>query len=116
MIKQRLVVMNGQKIVETAQIDSDWKVDKIEKAGALKPGFYNLHTAKQADKNESHDGIVIHVNGDNVFQKTTSGLVKHNTQDIDKVPGSGIRAVIAYVEGLAQVTTTGLKQTRTLTR
>jgi hypothetical protein len=41
-MKQRLLVMNGQKIVQHEQ-EGRWLNDKVEKAGLVKPGIYNLY-------------------------------------------------------------------------
>lgn len=48
-MKERLLVMNGQRIVQ-AEKDGAWTNQKVDKAGALKPGIYNLYTAQAADK------------------------------------------------------------------
>ena len=39
-MKQRLLVMNGQKILQHEQ-EGRWQNDKVEKAGLVKPGIYN---------------------------------------------------------------------------
>ena len=54
-MKQRLLVMNGQKIVQHEQ-EGRWQNDKVEKAGPVKPGIYNLYLASQPDKTKTHDG------------------------------------------------------------
>ena len=38
-MKQRLLVMNGQKLVQSEQ-GGQWVTSKVEKAGAIKPGLY----------------------------------------------------------------------------
>ena len=47
-MKERLLVMNGQRIVQ-AEKDGAWTNQKVDKAGALKPGIYNLYTARVMD-------------------------------------------------------------------
>ena len=47
-MKERLLVMNGQRIVQ-AEKDGAWTNQKVDKAGALKPGIYNLYTAQAAE-------------------------------------------------------------------
>ena len=47
-MKQRLLVMNGQKIVQSEQAGA-WINQKVDKAGALNPGIYNLYMAQVAD-------------------------------------------------------------------
>ena len=51
-MKQRLLVMNGQRIVQAEQ-EGAWANQKVDKAGALKPGMYNLYMAQQADKKQT---------------------------------------------------------------
>jgi hypothetical protein len=54
-MKQRLLVMNGQRIVQSEQ-GGAWTIEKVDKAGAIKPGIYNLHTALPADKSQRYVG------------------------------------------------------------
>ena len=48
-ITQRLLVMNGQRLLQSEQ-GGQWNTDKVEKAGTIKPGIYNIHLSAQADK------------------------------------------------------------------
>ena len=57
-MKERLLVMNGQRIVQ-AEKDGAWTNQKVDKAGALKPGIYNLYTAQAADKKQTHAGVIV---------------------------------------------------------
>jgi hypothetical protein len=76
-MKQRLLVMNGQKILQHEQ-EGRWQNDKVEKAGPVKPGIYNLFLASQADKTKTHDGVILHADRDNVFQQVGKSVVKHD--------------------------------------
>lgn len=67
-MKQRLLVMNGQRIVQTEQ-EGAWANQKVDKAGALKPGIYNLYMAQQADKKQTHDGVIVHADNNQVYQQ-----------------------------------------------
>ncbi len=75
-MKQRLLVMNGQKLLQSEQ-GGQWATTKVEKAGAIKPGIYNIHLAMPADKVKSHDGLVLHLDKEHLYQqvgKCSSGM------------------------------------------
>ncbi|MES2538254.1 MAG: KfrB domain-containing protein [Pseudomonadota bacterium] len=96
--KQRLVVMAGQRIIQSEQ-SGRWHDDKAEDAGNMKPGIYNLHAAMPADKYKNHDGMIVHADQDAVYQKTGQGLVRHAIGDFDKVPVIGDMKKISYDKG-----------------
>ncbi len=93
--KQRLLVMNGQKILQM-QRDGDWKNEEVTKAGALKPGFYNIYSAQDADKSKKHDGVIVHMDKEKLYQKTGSGFVRHSRANFKKVPAVGSDVSIGY--------------------
>jgi len=94
-MKQRLLVMNGQRIVQTEQ-EGAWANQKVDKAGALKPGIYNLYMAQQADKKQTHDGVIVHADNNQVFQQIGKNFVMHARSDFDKVPEIGSAKSISY--------------------
>ena len=67
-MKQRLLVMNGSRIVQSEQ-DGQWRSEKVDKAGTLKPGIYNLYLASRADKTATSSGVIVHADKDNVYQQ-----------------------------------------------
>ena len=99
-MKQRLLVMNGQKIVQHEQ-EGLWLNDKVEKAGLVKPGIYNLYLASQADKTKTHHGLILHVDRDNVFQQVGKNVVKHDRVDFVKAPAIGSHSSVTYDQGKA---------------
>ena len=101
-MKQRLLVMNGQKIVQHEQ-EGRWQNDKVEKAGLVKPGIYNLYLASQADKTKTHDGVILHVDRDSVFQQVGKSIIKHDRVDFVKAPAIGSHSSITYDQGNAVV-------------
>lgn len=101
-MKQRLLVMNGQKIVQHEQ-EGRWLNDKVEKAGLVKPGIYNLYLANPADKTKTHDGLILHVDRDNVFQQVGRSVVLHEQVDFAKAPAIGSHSSITYEQGKAIV-------------
>lgn len=102
-MKERLLVMNGQRIVQ-AEKDGAWANQKVDKAGALKPGIYNLYLAQAADKKQTHDGVIVHADSSNVYQQTGKNFVLHARSDFDKVPDIGSVKSISYTaQGQAAV-------------
>jgi hypothetical protein len=81
-MKRRIIVMNGQKIVQ-AEIAGKWVVEKVSKAKGIKPGIYNLYQAIDADKTQALTGFTVHIDDNNVYQKTNRGLVKYDRSVFD---------------------------------
>ena len=111
-MKQRLLVMNGQRIVQ-AEKDGAWTNQKVDKAGALKPGIYNLYMAQAADKTQTHDGVIVHADTNNVYQQAGKSFVMHVRADFDKVPDIGNAKSISYTaQGQAVVASEAPKLAR----
>lgn len=111
-MKQRLLVMNGQRIVQTEQ-DGGWANQKVDKAGALKPGFYNLYMAQTADKKQSYEGVIVHADDKQVYQQVGKNFVMHARSDFAKVPEIGSARCISYnAQGKAEVAAEAPKLTR----
>lgn len=94
-MKQRLLVMNGQKLVENNE-NGEWSTVKVDKAGAIKPGIYNIHLSSQADKSKTYDGVVLHADKDYVYQQIGKAFVKHDASSFDKTPEMGSNSSIKY--------------------
>jgi cell filamentation protein len=107
-MKQRLLVMNGQRLVQSEQ-GGQWNTDKVEKAGTVKPGIYNIHLSTQADKAKTHDGVIVHADKDHVYQQVGKNFVKHDRSDFDKVPDIGNNSSIKYDGGKATVSASSIK-------
>jgi hypothetical protein len=111
-MKQRLLVMNGQRIVQSEQ-GGAWTIEKVDKAGAIKPGIYNLHTALPADKSQRYVGVILHTDNDNVYQQVGKTLVMHARSDFDRGQIIGSEKSVAYdTQGKAIVTTEVVKLSR----
>lgn len=111
-MKQRLLVMNGQRIVQTQQ-GGTWTNQKVDKAGALKPGIYNLYMAQQADKSQRHDGMIVHADNNKIYQQMGKNFVMHIRLNFDIVPEIGNAKSITYdAQGKAAVTTQTVKLSR----
>lgn len=94
-MKQRLLVMNGQRIVQAEQ-GGAWTNQKVDKAGELKPGIYNLYMAKEADKAQRYDGVVVHADNNKIYQQIGRNFIMHSKSDFDKVPEVGGAKSISY--------------------
>jgi cell filamentation protein len=95
-MKQRLIVMNGQRIVESEQAEGNWHIDKVDKAQGIRPGIYNLYTSSQSDKVTEYAGIILHTDKGLVYQQVGKNIVKHQRQDFNKVPEVGQVKGIRY--------------------
>lgn len=108
-MKQRLLVMNGQRLVQSEQ-EGHWNTVKVEKAGAIKPGIYNIHSSTQADKTKAHDGVIVHTDKEHVYQQVgKNNFVKHDRSNFDKVPEVGSNSSVKYDGGKAIVSPSSIK-------
>lgn len=94
-MKQRVLVMNGQRIVQSEQ-EGTWTNEKVDKAGALKPGIYNIYSARKADKSQRYHGLIVHADKNGVVQQTGKSLVRHARSDFDTIPDIGQTQEISY--------------------
>ncbi len=97
--KLRMIVMNGQKILQT-QNNNEWEtVGTIKKVDeGIKPGVYNIYLAKTpVDKNQ-YEGQIIHVDKDNAvfYQQVNKDFIVHRLNAVDGKPVAGKDVVIAY--------------------
>ena len=107
-MKQRLLVMNGQRLIQSEQ-GGEWITDKVAKAGTLKPGIYNVHLSAQADKAKTQDGVIVHADSDYVYQQVGKNFIKHDRADFDKVPDIGSSVSITYSNSKAIVSSASIK-------
>ncbi len=101
-MKQRLLVMNGQRLLQE-DTEGKWKTVKVDKAQGLKPGIYDLHLARIADKALTHEGAILFADKEHVFQQIGKAMVKHDRNQFEVVPGEGTSAHITYVDNKAMV-------------
>jgi len=114
-MKQRLLVLNGTRLLQNEQ-EGQWKTDNVVKAGPLKPGVYNIHTAGIPDRSKVSEGTIIHVDKTHVFQQVRKDVfVKHERSVFDKVPEVGDNCSINY-QGNKAVVASGQKLGRGLSR
>ena len=97
--KLRMIVMNGQKILQT-QNNNEWEttgtIKKVDEG--IKPGVYNIYLAKTpVDKNQ-YEGQVIHIDKENAvfYQQVKKDFIVHQLKAIEGKPVAGKDVVIAY--------------------
>jgi hypothetical protein len=100
-MKQRIVVMNGQRLVQS-QYDNEWVTTKVGKAGQIQPGIYNISAAAVARKDRTYDGVVLHTDQQHVYQQVGKTCVRHAAQDFSSAPNIGVHAAICYDADQAQ--------------
>lgn len=116
-MKHRVLVMNGQRIVQNEQTPGTWQTEHVDKAGQLKPGIYNIYAATAADKSRAHDGVIVHADKQGIYQQIGKQFVKHDRENFDKVPEIGSAKSITYDQsGRAQVAVASEKLGKKLSR
>jgi cell filamentation protein len=114
-MKQRLLVMNGQKLLQTERA-GEWQVDKVEKAGVIRPGIYNLYLATPADPAGVHVGVVLHADTEFVYQQVGKTFVRHDLTRFEQAPAPGSHVSIRYQHNQAVVSAATVKLGRKLSR
>lgn len=116
-MKQRVLVMNGQRLLQTEQ-NGQWNVSKVERAGNLEPGLYNLYLADPADKAKEYVGLILHADKDYVYQQQPDDeVVRHARTDFGIAPEIGTLKSISYDEqNRAKVQAATLAHGRGMTR
>lgn len=115
-MEKRLLVMNGRRIIQEKK-DGEWLNRKVDKAGSLKPGIYNLSAAVPTNKSEAHAGVVIHADALGVYLKEGKKISLHEGKDFDKLPEIGSAMRIDYnAQGKAVVAAESLKAVRSRSR
>lgn len=106
--------MNGARILEREN-QGKWEAGKVDTAGSLKPGIYNIYTASAPDQAKKYDGAIVHADKEFVYQQVGKEFVMHPRAKFDKVPVIGSFKSISYQSGLA-IATDAVKLSRGLSR
>jgi hypothetical protein len=114
-MKQRLLVMNGQRLVQS-ELEGQWVTSKVDKAGLIKPGIYNIHLSIAADRANSYGGVILHADKEHVYQQTGKALIKHALTDFAKVPEVGSNFSIRYDSNKAVIAHSSVKLGRGISR
>ena len=107
--------MNGQKLLQNEGA-GEWVTVKVEKAGSLRPGLYNLYLAATADLGKVHEGTILYADGDHVFQQAGRTLIKHPLKMFETLPETGKLTQINYLAGKAEVVVAAVRRGRGITR
>jgi len=94
-MKQRILVMNGQRIVQS-DFDQQWVTSKVDKAGQIKPGIYDISQASPANKENTYSGVVLHADQEYVYQQVGKACIRHSAHDFPKSPSIGTEVAIRY--------------------
>lgn len=97
--KKRLIVMNGQKILQT-QVNDEWETTgTIKKAEeGIKPGIYNIYLAKVASANTQYEGKILYIDKENAifYQQVNKDFIVHQLNAVDGKPIAGKEVAISY--------------------
>ena len=102
-MKKRILVMNGQKIIQSETTAGKWTNDRVDKAGSLKPNIYNIYLAKEANLKSNSIGTIIHADEKKVYQQVGRELLMHDIKKFDKVPDIGSVQSISYDEPTGKI-------------
>ena len=97
--KLRMIVMNGQKILQT-QNNIEWEtigtIKKVEEG--IKPGVYNIYLAITPSDKNRYEGQVIHVDKENsvFYQQVKKDFIVHQLKAFDGKPVAGKDVAITY--------------------
>lgn len=116
--KLRIVVMNGQKIIQSL-VNNEWEttgtIKKVEEG--IKPGIYNIYLAKQPSDKKRYEGMIMYVDKENAvfYQQTGKDFIVHRLNAVDGKPVAGKDMIIEYDGEKAYLTQMDShKKTRTI--
>ena len=105
--KRRIIVMNGQKILQT-QNNNEWEtigtIKKVEEG--IKPGVYNIYLAKTPSDKNQYEGQIIHIDKENAifYQQVNKDFIVHQLSAVDGKPIAGKFMAIQYDGDKAKLT------------
>jgi KfrB protein len=110
-MKQRILVMNGQRLIQKEQ-EGKWLTEKVEKAPGIKPGIYNIFLSKDAANEETNIffGMIFHSNKNSFYQKVGKDIIKHDKSLFDVKPALGKNITIEYQDKTTQLSKNSLKK------
>ena len=102
---ERVVVMDGSRLHEK-RFGGQWIAQKVDPAGMLPKGIYQLDTAAKADPHATAEyrGPIVHVDGGRVYQQHGGKIVAHDKSRFPDPPRIGEQARIDYQDGQALLT------------
>ncbi|GKS70529.1 hypothetical protein W03_25330 [Nitrosomonas sp. PY1] len=99
-MKRRLLVMNGQKILQNFN-DNEWKTAGLIKKAeeGIKPGIYNIYLAKMAEtNNKAYEGLILYIDKQEglVYQQVNKDFISHRLESFSSPPSIGKNVSIQY--------------------
>lgn len=102
--EEKLVVSNGSKRIVRNSGDNNWIASRVDSAGRLSPGVYELHKAMPARvEDTTYSGTILHVDERHVYQQTTGSITRHERAAFATLPEIGRRIRVAYESGQANI-------------
>lgn len=97
--KLRMIVMNGQRIIQ-ALANNEWEttgtIKKVEEG--IKPGIYNIYLAQKPEDKKQYEGKILYVDKENevFYQQTGKDFIMHQLNLVSGKPVAGKDVVIEY--------------------
>lgn len=97
--KLRMVVMNGQKILQIL-INNEWEtkgtIKKVEEG--IKPAIYNIYLAKTPSDKNQYEGKILYIDKENevFYQQVNKDFIVHQLNAVDGKPVAGKDVSIEY--------------------
>jgi len=97
--KLRMIVMNGQRIIQ-ALVNNEWEttgtIKKVEEG--IKPGIYNIYLAQKPEDKKQYEGKILYVDKENevFYQQSEKDFIVHQLNAINSKPVAGKDVVIDY--------------------
>jgi len=116
--KLRMIVMNGQRIIQ-ALVNNEWEttgtIKKVEEG--IKPGIYNIYLAQKPEEKKQYEGKILYIDKENevFYQQTGKDFIVHQLNVINGKPVAGKDVVVEYDGEKANLTQTdALKKKKVL--
>jgi hypothetical protein len=103
-MKQRLIVMNGCRIVRS-QHAGQWETDREDKAGEIRLSIYNVYLSTPADKAKVNKGVVLYADKEFIYQLVGKICVHHESGNFSSRSEHGVHSIIRYENEKALITT-----------
>ncbi|SDH44958.1 KfrB domain-containing protein [Nitrosomonas sp. Nm132] len=99
-MKLRLLIMNGQKILQNFN-DNEWRTTGLIKKAeeGIKPGIYNIYLAKMAvTNNKGYEGLILFIDKQEglVYQQVNKEFISHKLELFNSPPPIGKNVSIQY--------------------
>lgn len=97
--KLRMIVMNGQKIIQ-AMVNNEWEttgtIKKVEEG--IKPGIYNIYLAQKPEDKKQYEGKILYIDKESevFYQQTGKDFIVHRLNVINGKPTAGKDVVVEY--------------------